>query len=785
MGLEQQKQNTLRSAEGLLRHGKVQEALVVLERMAASSSSDQLTLNRMGDLLARYGRNDEAVGYYFRIAVEFAERGFYSKAVAIHKKILRLNPDNIDSMLHLGELYLERSLPADARVHLLRAAELQLKSQQYEAARKVYQKLVEAEPADARHRVRLAEAMAADGDGEKAGAELLILAQSLLKAGNCPDAERSYRRAADLLPDRFEPLLGICESLVGQGQDHVALELLEQAAAKRDAAPEVKGALALRYEASGNEERTLELLQEASALDIPAGMLQNLFRINQKENRLDACWKRFDPIFEEWAKQGGSAKLAEVYRHISLIEKVGHLPAIQRWCDLLHETGDNDGEARAVEALVLAYQARSMATEAENALERLRKLAPDSTLIGSRRPDNSAPLSHVVAAKEQAEPPETPEGELPANIAAPAVPLNRSEEEFTAGRLTQAEILDKYGLHEQALQQVREVISRFPGSVEAQEKLVLFLRTASDREQLRDALVGLALAQKAVGALDEARAAAAEARRKGALDDSTLEQLEQLGLLIAPEPEPVAEEPKIEQPEHRPAEERADDSVVLIDFEEIDEQEEQEEFADAELPLPIPPPAPPIAAAASAAQAAPQAPEPLVDDLSAITAALESDVFAEETQQSSGGAESEQSIDEVFATFRKHVEEEVDSKDFRTHYDLGIAYKEMGFIDEAIAEFEHSAGDPDLGREVSIMLAMCYRDKGQSDRAIACYRQAIELPGAEPAAMNGLRYELAELLLETGDAAGALELFSTVHQDDPSFREVSERVERLQAATAG
>jgi len=198
--------------------------------------------------------------------------------------------------------------------------------------------------------------------------------------------------------------------------------------------------------------------------------------------------------------------------------------------------------------------------------------------------------------------------------------------------------------------------------------------------------------------------------------------------------------------------------------------EEQEETVDVELPLPMPVPAPPIAAAA--AKAAPQAPavqarapetkpepepEPHGDDLSAITAALESDVFAEETQPGAGGVESEQSIDEVFATFRKHVEEEVDSKDFRTHYDLGIAYK----------------------------VAMCYRDMGQVDRAIASYREAIELPGAEQDAMNGLRYELAELLLETGDGAGALELFLRVQQDDPSFREVGQRVERLQAEATG
>jgi len=230
------------------------------------------------------------------------------------------------------------------------------------------------------------------------------------------------------------------------------------------------------------------------------------------------------------------------------------------------------------------------------------------------------------------------------------VPVNRGEEEFATGRLTQAEILDKYGLHDQALQQVREVIERFPGSVDAQEKLVLFVRTANDRTQLRDALIGLALARKAVGDLDEAKEAAAEARRNGPLDETMLEQLDQLGLLESQEPEPQAEEPKTEQPEQQSAPTDTNDKVVLIDFDGLDDGEEAEEIAEAKLPMPIPPATPPVAAVApgpvesaprQAAPADPQperAPEPppvaqeaaavsstelIGDDLSAITAALD------------------------------------------------------------------------------------------------------------------------------------------------------------------
>jgi tetratricopeptide (TPR) repeat protein len=460
-----------------------------------------------------------------------------------------------------------------------------------------------------------------------------------------------------------------------------------------------------------------------------------------------------------------------------------------------------------------------MESEAEKAIERLRKIAPDSSLLKKDKAAKSEqpPAKKEKPAKAVPEPASAQtEDDISLEITAPAVPLTRGEEEFAAGRLTQAEILDKYGLHDQALQQVREVIERFPGSVEAQEKLVYFLRTSSDNNLLQEALVGLALARKAVGDVDEARTAAAEARRIGPLEAKEMEQLEKLDLFqeAAPEPEPAVEEPDREPPPTAKQVEEGEQSIVLIDFDAVEEEEEA--AAEAELPLPIPPAVPPITAAPteqpeapasepSSAKAAPEPeaepepgarPEPRVaaqapaadiagDDLAAITAALESDVFSEETETRSGGAEEEQSLDEVFASFRKHVEEEVDSKDFRTHYDLGIAYKEMGFLDEAIAEFEQCSASPDLGREVNIMLAMCFKEKGQTNRAIACYRQAIDLPGAEQAAMNGLRYELAELLAETGDGDAALELFQTVKQDDPSFRDVDARVQQLETDIAG
>ena len=97
-----------------MQQGKVDGALVQLQQLAESGPTDLLTLNRIGDLLARQGRTGEAIGYYLQIANQFLDAGYVPKAIAIHKKILRLDPSSVQSFIQLGELYMEQKLPAEA-----------------------------------------------------------------------------------------------------------------------------------------------------------------------------------------------------------------------------------------------------------------------------------------------------------------------------------------------------------------------------------------------------------------------------------------------------------------------------------------------------------------------------------------------------------------------------------------------------------------------------------------------------------------------------------------------
>jgi tetratricopeptide (TPR) repeat protein len=104
----------------------------------------------------------------------------------------------------------------------------------------------------------------------------------------------------------------------------------------------------------------------------------------------------------------------------------------------------------------------------------------------------------------------------------------------------------------------------------------------------------------------------------------------------------------------------------------------------------------------------------------------------------------------------------------------------MGLMDEAVAQFEQAGQSPEFGREAYTMLALCHRERDELDAAARCYRQAIDSSATDGEALNSLRYELAELLLNTGDRAGALDEFRHLHDADPSFRDVQDRIASLE-----
>jgi tetratricopeptide (TPR) repeat protein len=149
-------------------------------------------------------------------------------------------------------------------------------------------------------------------------------------------------------------------------------------------------------------------------------------------------------------------------------------------------------------------------------------------------------------------------------------------------------------------------------------------------------------------------------------------------------------------------------------------------------------------------------------------------------------AETLNELAEVFQEFRSELGElGGEEEDLETHYNLGIAYREMGLLDEAIGEFQKVAQAVQKGKpfpyamNCSTLLALSFLDKGEPKIASLWYQRALETPGLDHEAVLALRYDLGVSLDLAGEASAALDSFRQVYAMNIDYRDVADRIAML------
>ena len=142
----------------------------------------------------------------------------------------------------------------------------------------------------------------------------------------------------------------------------------------------------------------------------------------------------------------------------------------------------------------------------------------------------------------------------------------------------------------------------------------------------------------------------------------------------------------------------------------------------------------------------------------------------------------EKDFQEMLARFKQGIDENIDEADFQSHYDLGVAFKEMGLLDEAISEFQRALRAPEGKLRTSEALGVCFFDKGAFAVTESILRRGLELPASGDQERLGILYWLARALEEQGKKADAKELYGRVFAVDIRFRDVGDRVKALAKA---
>src|SRR3989449_2410632 len=142
----------------------------------------------------------------------------------------------------------------------------------------------------------------------------------------------------------------------------------------------------------------------------------------------------------------------------------------------------------------------------------------------------------------------------------------------------------------------------------------------------------------------------------------------------------------------------------------------------------------------------------------------------------------EQDFQDMLARFKQGIDENIDEADFQSHYDLGVAFKEMGLLDEAIAELQKALRAPEGKLRTSEMLGVCFFEKGAFGVAESILRRGLDLPASGDQERLGVLYWLGRALEQQGKKADARDLYGRVFAVDIRFLDAEQRVKVLAKA---
>ncbi len=838
-GMAARRDKILKDAEKLVQKGKIDQAIKEYEKVLKQTPADANTINKVGDLYGRIGQVDRAIELYERIAEHFTQDGFTTKAIAILKKINRLDPQRLDIFDKLAELYIQQGLVVEAKNQYQILADWYSKAGDHERAVDTHRKLVQLDPGNHMAHLRLADLLIQKGEAELAIEVYDRLGRVLLERKKLDEAERLYRHALEQQPPQGEFAVPLCDALLESGRDATAREFLDAAFAispNSYALQSLKVRTHLRF---GEADEALDLANEVVQTRPEDPLARTLLgRALLQIDRHAEALETLAPAGEDLVKsgefaaaQGVADELREVfpedrrvliltvraYRHTADQEKLHEL--IMQLADSHFEAGEEDQAQRLYMDVLRADGSHDAARKR---LAELQQVDPNKVTIAPDDSEDDVPEIVEVDAPEITE-------------VAPAADGDFQPEE----RLNEAKVFAKYGLLDKAVAHLEEILDHLPDHMEARQSLIdlnldrgaseaaheaaipLYKHYAEvDNKEALARLVSLipalagGAAQTTTDLEDEViildlddeigpLAEVVEAAADGVAEDAALViDLDAVGVETHQEPEPdtiESAEPHVE-PEEVAAAESDEPIPFQTDLDQLDLFIEQDLHQDAirllgqlESDYPGHPEVMDRRTQLKAkgvlleevVAVVSQGPEELFADEEEsfidLAKELEEELAEEEAmvEEATGQGKEEAILEEVFREFQKGVQEQLSEEDSDTHFNLGIAYKEMGLLPEAIREFQVSSRNPELFVECCSMIGVCFMEQGMWTQAAEWYEKALGAPNLAPEAELALRYDLASSFESAGELERAVDVYQEVVALNPGYRDVSSRLDQL------
>ncbi|HXX53931.1 MAG TPA: tetratricopeptide repeat protein [Thermodesulfovibrionales bacterium] len=747
----------VKEAQKYLARGQIDKAIIEWEKLV-KEAPDGNVYNTVGDLYLKKGNKKSAVDFFHRSATFFREGGFSLKALALYKKVINIDPLDTGAFTALGELSEEKGLVTDAIKYYLTAADILSRDASKERFVSIYERILSLAPSNLSLRDKVAGLFLKEGLTSHAVKEFLSLADLCAEKEDWEQGRSYYVKILDIQPDNKNALAGMSSVYEKRGDVKQAIEFMKKAIAAQRDDPRLLMRCALLFKDSGAYDEAINCLSpviETMPTDMEATTLMGDIHLARGDRR--KAWESYKKVVDSLVLTNKHDDAIDLMKRFKDIDPI---PIGKMLISLYKQIGKVDTEFSEILFVADLLLESGLRDEAVEYYKEALAIRPDDIQI-----------KRILAEQEM--------GTL--GMATLTAEGGKSTEDLFAD----ADIFMKYGLRDEARIMLEGLKVKEPGNTEIHRRLKSLYREMNDSEQAITECLILAELYGRNGDSDMREAALGEAFEINPDDPRLLER----AALRSEKPSPaqVAEKPSLESLDDY-AEEIAEaefyarqglkDDALRIYHKLLAIFPQESTLVEKVSSLDGGAPESNVGSGGLSAEASVEPPRE--DFLSP-----ESDVFEADELHDRGEPSLDTNVLDIFEEFKKGLEKELEAEDFETHYNLGIAYKEMGLMDDAIKEFQTSKNDPRCSARSMTMLGICYMEKGLFSLAIEAFKEALSGLTTRDESYWSAKYDLASAYEKNGSLKEAFQIFSEIYGMDSKFRQVNEKLDHLKLLLAG
>jgi tetratricopeptide (TPR) repeat protein len=736
------KAKTLRAAEKYLELGKIPAAIKEYTEIVTNEPDDFATVNTLGDLHARVGNQPAAIFCFRRIAEHYREQDFGLKAIAVYKKIDRLQPGDTEIATSLADLYAKQDLVVEARAHYLAVADAHTRAGARQEALEILRKIADLDPQNTDIRIKLADGYLKEGMRPEAAACFTEAGQRLLTRNAFDVALEMFCKALEILPSDQASLRGVLAAHSARGTADEAAEAIERVLVNDPDNIELLSMLASAYvtaEDASPAERAVESLvaKESSAYLRYLDVARLYLRADKVEDAVRVAARITEQML---AEREGEQLLALIDELLAC--DADNVQALRLLVRAHWWQRDMEKLRASLERLAEAAQAAGLDADERYALTQLTRLVPEQ----GHHAERLEQLGGAEAAAADEVLPEFDGSDSPSDVLAPTT------EQFVFGSDPVSPPAGEVEFEFNSVADVNEAWTEPSAEASSSEGFTFESIVAEELPSVSE--------HTAVDDDAESRNAALRARELESVDfyiaqgyvDIAVDTLDLLERQFGSQPDIDSRRQRLQQASEVPIE-QPDVQIATADY--GVERMPSNGANGSSQPSPV------VAAPLSNMNIAP-APVYQIDA----------------------------GLAEVFEEYRLSAEGEAETAsngDYETHFNLGLAYKEMDLFEEALEEFQVAVsmvapgdGTPRF-LQCCNLLGHCFMRNGVPQLALKWFADGLNAEGASEDERQALRYELAATYEHVGELNRAIALFTEVYGKNVSYRGVNERLRALQA----